>query len=233
MGGVPGRGPFSNSWTCCVFFAWKSVIAREFLLKRVDTLACYCDARVSRTNLLFEKPREFRKPPIRFVPTESCHRGPKGPGLRSVQKVSRECPEGVRDTFLTLWGHSRDTFWTLRSAMGTPRRTLPFSDTPHSIWGHWTRGHAPGTCYRARRARESSCSRPAGSQGEAVIAGGVRKCRAYPRHQNDYSRARLGTMNVHTVNLKRWNFRRLKMPNSRFGTSRFSPSQIHGLSRLG
>ena len=31
-GGVPGR-EFSNSWTCCVFFAWKSVIARELYLK--------------------------------------------------------------------------------------------------------------------------------------------------------------------------------------------------------
>ena len=29
--------------------------------------------------------------------------------------MSRECPRSVRDTFLTLRGHSRDTFWTLRS----------------------------------------------------------------------------------------------------------------------
>ena len=50
----------------------------------------------------------------RECPT-GCPRGPSGPGLRSVQKVSRECPRSVRDTFLTLRGHSRDTFWTLRS----------------------------------------------------------------------------------------------------------------------
>ena len=38
-----------------------------------------------------------------------CLWGPSGPGLRSVQKVSRECPQSVRDTFLTL----RDTLGTL------------------------------------------------------------------------------------------------------------------------
>ena len=52
-GGVPRRG-FSNSWTCCVFFAWKSVIAREFLLK-IDTLLAIATSGL-RTNLLFENP---------------------------------------------------------------------------------------------------------------------------------------------------------------------------------
>ena len=40
-----------------------------------------------------------------------CLQGPSGPGLRGVQKVFRECPR----SFLTLQGHSRDTFRTLRS----------------------------------------------------------------------------------------------------------------------
>ena len=53
MGGFPGRG-FSNSCTCCVFFAWRSVIAREFLLK-IDTSLAIATSGL-RTNLLFEKP---------------------------------------------------------------------------------------------------------------------------------------------------------------------------------
>ena len=61
-GGFP-RGGFSNSWTCSVFFAWKSVIAREFLLQ-IDTSLAIATSGL-RTNLLFEKP-PFRKPPIRF-----------------------------------------------------------------------------------------------------------------------------------------------------------------------
>ena len=59
MGGVPGRG-FSNSGTCCVFFAWKSVIAREFLLK-IDTSLAIATSGL-RTNLLFENP-PLRNPP--------------------------------------------------------------------------------------------------------------------------------------------------------------------------
>ena len=57
-GGVPRRG-FSNSWRCCFFFAWKSVIAREFLLKIDTSLAGL------RTNLLFEKPPS-ENPPFDF-----------------------------------------------------------------------------------------------------------------------------------------------------------------------
>ena len=34
-----------------------------------------------------------------------CPEGPSGPALRSVPKVSRECPRSVQDTFLTLHGH--------------------------------------------------------------------------------------------------------------------------------
>ena len=51
-GGVPGMG-FSKSGTYCVFFAWKSVIAREFLLKIGTSLAIATSG--LRTNLLFEK----------------------------------------------------------------------------------------------------------------------------------------------------------------------------------
>ena len=58
-----GRG-FSNSWTCWVFFAWKSVIVREFFLK-IDTSLAIARSGL-RTNLLFEKP-PFRKPPHSMV----------------------------------------------------------------------------------------------------------------------------------------------------------------------
>ena len=44
-----------------------------------------------------------------------CLQGPSGPGLRSVQKVSRECPRSVKKVSRTLRFHSRDTLWTLRS----------------------------------------------------------------------------------------------------------------------
>ena len=57
-----------SSWTCCVFFAWKSVIAREFLLK-VDTSLAIATSGL-RTNLLFEIP-PFRKPPIQFSREEA------------------------------------------------------------------------------------------------------------------------------------------------------------------
>ena len=60
---------------------------------------------------------------------KACPWGPLGPGLRSVQKVSQECPRSVPDTFLTLRGHSRDTFWTLRSPRRKGPRDTP-SDTP-------------------------------------------------------------------------------------------------------
>ena len=39
--------------------------------------------------------------------------GPFGPGVS--RGVFRESPRSVRETFLTLWGHSRESFWTLRS----------------------------------------------------------------------------------------------------------------------
>ena len=68
MGGVPRRG-FSNSWTCCVFFAWKSVIAREFLLK-IDTSLAIATSGL-RTNLLFEKPPS-ENPPFNFPDKPGC-----------------------------------------------------------------------------------------------------------------------------------------------------------------
>ena len=73
--------------------------------------------------------------------------GPSGP------KCPRSVPESVRDTFLTLWGHSRDTFWTLRSGprghpVGHSLGHPPFSGTLSGTL------RAPGTL-RARRARET------------------------------------------------------------------------------
>ena len=82
----------------------------------------------------------------RECPT-GCLRGPSGPGLQTVQKVSRECPRSVRDTLLRLQGHFLDPSEPgARRAPQTPRRTLPrtppvFGDTPGTLW--------------ARRARET------------------------------------------------------------------------------
>ena len=57
MGGGGSRKGFLQIVdTCCVFFAWKSVIARGFLLK---TDMCFSPAIATsglRTNLLFENP---------------------------------------------------------------------------------------------------------------------------------------------------------------------------------
>ena len=62
-GGVPGRG-FSNSWSWCLFFAWwKSVIAREFFLKKDTSLAIATSG--LRTNLLFGNPLP-KTPPFDF-----------------------------------------------------------------------------------------------------------------------------------------------------------------------
>ena len=74
---------------------------------------------------------------------------PSGPGLRSVQKVSRECPRSVRDTFLTLRGRSRDTFWTLRS---------PGSEGPQKH----PEEHSRDTS--GPKGPRDSCSTPGGSQ---------------------------------------------------------------------
>ena len=63
-GGVPGRG-FSNSGLCCVFFAWKSVIAREFLL-HIDTSLAIATSGL-RTNLLFDK-KNLPKTPHSILP---------------------------------------------------------------------------------------------------------------------------------------------------------------------
>ena len=93
---------------------------------------------------------------VHFAIPPACYRslsgpwGPKCPGVsprvspkmggvrgsvrRSVQKVSRECPRSVPDTFLTLRGHSRDTFWTLRSPGPEGPREHPVG---HSL------GHPP------------------------------------------------------------------------------------------
>ena len=76
-GGVPGRG-FSNSWMCCVFFAWKSVIAREILLK-IDTSLAIATSGL-KTNLLFEKPPFPKTPHSRY-----CKRG--SGGQRKIEKI--------------------------------------------------------------------------------------------------------------------------------------------------
>ena len=97
---------------------------------------------------LQESLRPFGPEVSRECPS-GCLWGPSGPGLRSVQKVSRECPRSVRDTFLTLRGHSRDTFWTLRS----PR---PEGPQRHPEGHFWDTSGPKGP--------RDSCSRPGGLQ---------------------------------------------------------------------
>ena len=74
--------------------------------------------------------------------------------------MSRECAQSVRDTFLTLrghsgdtlgilWGHAGDTFWTLRS---------PGPEGPHKHPERHSR-HTSGP-----KDPRDSCSRPGGSQ---------------------------------------------------------------------
>ena len=91
----------------------------------------------------------------------------RGPG----SGVSKKCPEsvpGVSGTpFLTLRGHSRDTFWTLRSPAEGPRgHPVGHSlDTPHFRGHSW--GHS-GDTSGPKRPRDY-CSRPAGSQPSHLV----------------------------------------------------------------
>ena len=86
---------------------------------------------------------------------------PSGPGLGSVQKVSRECLQSVQKVSQTLWEHSRDTVWTLESRgpegpqghRGTLPWTAPFS---------WTLSETLRGTLWARRARDS-CGGPGAS----------------------------------------------------------------------
>ena len=77
---------------------------------------------------------------------------------KSVPRVSPECP----DTFLTLRGHSRDTFWMLRS----PGPEGP-QNTPRDI---------PGTL-RVQRARETPV---AGRGGCKEKARKKQECQTHP-----------------------------------------------------
>ena len=86
----------------------------------------------------------------RECPT-GCPPGPLGHGLRSVQKVSRECPHSVQK----VSRHSRDTFLDTPEpeegrAPRTPRGTLPW--TPP--FSGTLSGTLPGTLW-ARRAQET------------------------------------------------------------------------------
>ena len=81
-----------------------------------------------------------------------CFWGPSSPGLRSVQKVSRECPRSVQETILTLRGHSRDTFGTLRGPGPKGARDTPMRDTPGIL--------------RAQRARETPVAGRGGLQSK-------------------------------------------------------------------
>ena len=95
--------------------------------------------------------------------------GPLGPRLRSVQKLSRECPQSVWDTFSTLQGHSRDTFWTLRSPGPRGPGDTP-RDTPGGtpVFGD-TLGDTPGDTSGSKGLRDP-CSRPGGSQPNSICS---------------------------------------------------------------
>ena len=87
-----------------------------------------------------------------------CLRGPSGPGLRSVQKVSRECPRSVKKVSRTLRGHSRVTFWTLR-------RPGPEGPQRHP------EGHSRDTL--GPKGPRDSCSRPGALQSKVVFSGWI------------------------------------------------------------
>ena len=86
------------------------------------------------------------------VPREcpgSVPRGVSGALRAPGSGVSKKCPRSVRDTFLTLRGHSRDTFWTL------------WSPGPEGPQRH-PEGHSRDTS--GAKGPRDSCSRPGGLQ---------------------------------------------------------------------
>ena len=109
---------------------------------------------------------------------KGCPRRPLAPGLRSVQKVSRECPRsvkkvtpGVWDTPRTLSGHFLDTPEPgAQRAPGTPLRTL--TRTP-PVFGD-TLGDTLGTL-RARRARETPVAGRGGCNSWGLSAPKLKK----------------------------------------------------------
>ena len=87
----------------------------------------------------------------------------RAPGSRVPKKVSRECPQSVWNTFLTLRRHSRDTCWTLWNPGPEGCRGHPVG---HSVGhprfrGH-SQGHSPG--HSGPKAPRDPCSSSAGSQ---------------------------------------------------------------------
>ena len=89
--------------------------------KRAGKLVPHEKCRLHFRHFLLQSPRPAtgvsRALRARSVPGVSVgvFLGPSAPGLRSVQRVSWECPRSVKKVSRTLRGHSRDTFWTLRS----------------------------------------------------------------------------------------------------------------------
>ena len=74
----------------------------------------------------------------------SVPRGVLGPsGLRAPEcpKMSRECPQSVQNVSWTRWGHSRDTFWTLRSPGPEGPQGHPVG---HSLGHPYFHGHSRG-----------------------------------------------------------------------------------------
>ena len=132
-----------------------------------------------------ECPRKRGRP--RKCPA-GCPWGPSGHRLRSVQKVSRECPPSVQKVSRTLWGHSRDTPEPkVRRPQGHPvRHSLgqpPFSGT--------LSGTLPGTLW-TRRARKTPV------EGRALRNLWVIKCPEGPKIEKINSRSIAWKNHSHT-----------------------------------
>ena len=91
-------------------------------------------------------------PPKASIPENGVVRGnvPRGVSgaLLALQKVSRGYLQSVPDTFLTLQGHSRDTFWTLRSPGPEAPRRHPVG---HSLGHPRFSGTLSGTLFGTLR----------------------------------------------------------------------------------
>ena len=100
----------------------------------------------------------------RECPT-GCPRGPLGP---LGPGVSNKCPRSVKKVSGTLRGHSRDTFWTLRS----PGPKGPRGDPVGHSLGHprfrgHPRGHSRDTL--GPKGPRDSCSRSGGGCNSSMI----------------------------------------------------------------
>ena len=98
-GGGLQEGGFQIVERGCVFFAWKSVIAREVLLK-IDTLLAIATSGL-RTNLLFEKPPS-ENPPFDFPEPEPS------------EKFALWAEKGTRTAWTASGDQNRNRNWSVK-----------------------------------------------------------------------------------------------------------------------